>query len=88
LFFAFICNTLGIPIAAGQLYPFFALLLSPLIAVSAMSFSLVAVILNAFRLNLVKMQWVAHLSQNKSAHLGKPNNLVESFANLRKHVEV
>ncbi len=50
LFFAFIYNTLGVPIAAGVLYPFFGLLLSPMIAATAMSFSSVSVILNALRL--------------------------------------
>ncbi len=55
LFFAFIYNVLGIPIAAGMLYPFFGLLLSPIIAAAAMSFSSVSVILNALRLNRIKM---------------------------------
>ncbi|HUX91071.1 MAG TPA: heavy metal translocating P-type ATPase [Gallionellaceae bacterium] len=55
LFFAFIYNVLGIPIAAGVLYPFFGLLLSPIIAAAAMSFSSVSVIFNALRLNRVKM---------------------------------
>lgn len=50
LFFALIYNTLGIPIAAGVLYPFFGLLLSPMIAALAMSFSSVSVIANALRL--------------------------------------
>ncbi|UOE39733.1 copper-translocating P-type ATPase [Chryseobacterium suipulveris] len=51
LFFAFIYNTLGIPVAAGLLYPFFGILLSPMIAAAAMSFSSVSVILNSLRLN-------------------------------------
>ena len=55
LFFAFIYNVLGIPIAAGVLYPFFGLLLSPIIAAAAMSFSSVSVISNALRLNRVKL---------------------------------
>jgi P-type Cu+ transporter len=50
LFFAFIYNTAGIPIAAGLLYPFFGLLLSPMIAAAAMSLSSVSVIANALRL--------------------------------------
>jgi P-type Cu+ transporter len=51
LFFAFIYNVLGIPIAAGVLYPFFGVLLSPVIASVAMTFSSVSVIGNALRLN-------------------------------------
>ena len=50
LFFAFFYNTLGIPVAAGLLYPFFGILLSPMIAAAAMSFSSVSVIGNALRL--------------------------------------
>lgn len=50
LFFAFIYNAVGVPIAAGALYPFFGILLSPMIAGAAMSFSSVSVILNALRL--------------------------------------
>ena len=55
LFFAFIYNALGVPIAAGALYPFFGLLLSPMIAGAAMSFSSVSVIANALRLRSVKL---------------------------------
>jgi cation transport ATPase len=50
LFFAFVYNSLGVPVAAGILYPFFGLLLSPIIAAAAMSFSSVSVIANALRL--------------------------------------
>ena len=53
LFFAFAYNALGIPIAAGLLYPFFGLLLSPMIAGAAMSLSSVSVIGNALRLRRV-----------------------------------
>jgi P-type Cu+ transporter len=55
LFFAFIYNALGVPIAAGVLYPFFGLLLSPMIAGAAMSFSSVSVIANALRLRSLKL---------------------------------
>ncbi len=55
LFFAFIYNAAGVPIAAGVLYPFFGLLLSPIIAAAAMSFSSVSVIVNALRLRQVKL---------------------------------
>lgn len=55
LFFAFVYNSLGVPIAAGVLYPAFGLLLSPMIAAAAMSFSSVSVIGNALRLRKVKM---------------------------------
>jgi Cu+-exporting ATPase len=55
LFFAFIYNSLGVPIAAGVLYPLFGLLLSPIIAAAAMSFSSVSVIGNALRLKRAKI---------------------------------
>jgi len=55
LFFAFVYNTLGIPIAAGMLYPFFGILLSPMIAAAAMSLSSVSVITNALRLRRVTL---------------------------------
>jgi Cu+-exporting ATPase len=55
LFFAFIYNTVGLPIAAGLLYPFFGLLLSPMIASAAMTFSSVSVIGNALRLRHVSL---------------------------------
>jgi Cu+-exporting ATPase len=50
LFFAFIYNALGVPVAAGLLYPLWGVALSPMIAAAAMSFSSVSVILNALRL--------------------------------------
>jgi cation transport ATPase len=55
LFFAFLYNGLGVPLAAGLLYPFFGLLLSPMIAGAAMAFSSVSVILNALRLRKLEM---------------------------------
>jgi len=54
LFFAFIYNALGVPVAAGILYPFFGILLSPILAAAAMSFSSVSVIANALRLKSIK----------------------------------
>ncbi|HEX7723098.1 MAG TPA: heavy metal translocating P-type ATPase [Pyrinomonadaceae bacterium] len=55
LFFAFVYNSVGVPIAAGVLYPFVGLLLSPMIAAAAMSFSSVSVIANALRLRRVRL---------------------------------
>ncbi len=55
LFFAFVYNVLGVPLAAGVLYPIFGLLLSPMIAALAMSFSSVSVIVNALRLRNIKI---------------------------------
>ncbi|NOQ69982.1 MAG: HAD-IC family P-type ATPase, partial [Gammaproteobacteria bacterium] len=55
LFFAFIYNSLGVPVAAGILYPVFGLLLSPMIAAAAMSFSSVSVIVNSLRLRSAKL---------------------------------
>ncbi|OYP34171.1 heavy metal translocating P-type ATPase [Rhodopirellula sp. MGV] len=56
LFFAFVYNAIGIPIAAGALYPFFGILLSPMIAAAAMSFSSVSVIANALRLRAINLR--------------------------------
>jgi Cu+-exporting ATPase len=55
LFFAFAYNVLGVPVAAGVLYPFFGLLLSPMIAAAAMSLSSVSVVGNALRLRTVQL---------------------------------
>jgi P-type Cu+ transporter len=55
LFFAFVYNALGVPIAAGVLYPWTGLLLSPIIASAAMTFSSVSVIANALRLRRVQL---------------------------------
>jgi Cu+-exporting ATPase len=55
LFFAFLYNSLGVPLAAGVLYPFFGILLSPILAAAAMSFSSVSVITNSLRLRHAKL---------------------------------
>jgi Cu+-exporting ATPase len=55
LFFAFVYNALGVPLAAGVLYPFFGILLSPIIASAAMALSSVSVIINSLRLRSVKL---------------------------------
>ncbi len=55
LFFAFVYNSIGVPVAAGVLYPFFGILLSPIIAAAAMSFSSVSVVGNALRLRNVRL---------------------------------
>jgi P-type Cu+ transporter len=55
LFFAFVYNALGVPVAAGVLYPYFGLLLNPMIAAAAMSFSSVSVIANALRLRKARL---------------------------------
>ena len=56
LFFAFVYNILGVPVAAGILYPFFGILLSPMIASAAMTFSSVSVITNALRLRNIELE--------------------------------
>jgi Cu+-exporting ATPase len=66
LFFAFIYNVIGVPIAAGVLYPVFGLLLSPMIASAAMTFSSVSVILNAQQSEIIILKgkrWPTNISQ-------------------------
>ena len=55
LFFAFVYNAVGVPIAAGVLYPIFGVLLSPMLAAAAMSFSSVSVIANSLRLRRIQL---------------------------------
>jgi Cu+-exporting ATPase len=55
LFFAFIYNVLGVPVAAGALYPAFGILLNPMVAAAAMSFSSVSVIANSLRLRKARL---------------------------------
>ena len=61
LFFAFVYNALGVPIAAGVLYPVFGILLSPIIAAAAMALSSVSVIANAARLRTVELRLMQHV---------------------------
>jgi Cu+-exporting ATPase len=69
LFFAFIYNALGVPVAAGVLYPFFGLLLNPMIAAAAMSFSSVSVIGNALRLGSIRLSSTApRATESGAAH--------------------
>jgi len=56
LFFAIVYNAAGVPIAAGILYPFFGIMLSPMLAAAAMSLSSVCVITNALRLRKIRLQ--------------------------------
>src|SRR5205085_11935597 len=66
LFFAFIYNSIGVPIAAGILYPFFGLLLSPILAAAAMSLSSVSVIGNSLRLRKIRLRSEEHTSELQS----------------------
>ena len=59
LFFAFVYNAFGVPIAAGILYPWFGILLSPVIAALAMSLSSVSVVSNALRLRRLRLEGAA-----------------------------
>ena len=70
LFFAFVYNALGIPIAAGLFYPFFGVLLSPIIAGAAMSLSSVSVITNALRLRHAKLNRNSSLVFRNSPQAG------------------
>ena len=79
LFFAFVYNMLGVPIAAGALYPAFVLLLSPIIASAAMTFSSVSVIANALRLNS-EARWTVRTSRQDSA-TDQYFSAVELFSN-------
>ena len=56
LFFSFLFNGIGVPVAAGVLYPAFGILLSPMFAGAAMAFSSLTVVLNALRLNTVSLE--------------------------------
>jgi Cu+-exporting ATPase len=69
LFFAFIYNTAGVPVAAGILYPFLGILLSPIIAASAMALSSVSVIANALRLGRVRL-WNSCNGERRLSHCG------------------
>ncbi len=66
LFFAFIYNSLGVPIAAGVLYPVFGLLLSPMIAAAAMTFSSVSVVTNALRLQKINLEQITTMLNAKT----------------------
>ncbi len=73
LFFAFVYNSLGVPIAAGLLYPFFGVVLSPVFAALAMSFSSVSVIANALRLRHIRLLTAARLTGRRSIGDDKPD---------------
>lgn len=77
LFWAFFYNALGIPIAAGILYPFTGILLSPMIAALAMSLSSVCVVLNALTLNLFKFKKNAKSNNNTEKVIKKEENIMK-----------
>lgn len=70
LFFAFIYNALGVPVAAGVLYPAFGILLSPIFAAAAMSFSSVSVIANSLRLRMLEPVHREYQEANDRMHAG------------------
>ncbi len=79
LFWAFGYNALGVPVAAGVLYPFFGVLLSPVIAATAMSFSSVSVITNALRLRKVKLGTTAQTNTHAPDKIQKPKTEEETM---------
>ena len=85
LFFAFVYNVLGVPIAAGALYPFFGILLSPMLASAAMTFSSVSVILNALRLRRVELLSpgaVAELYTSPSGGVGSRKEVIHELQSV------
>ena len=88
LFFAFIYNAAGVPIAAGVLYPIFGILLSPIIAAGAMALSSVSVIGNALRLNRVQLDAMSKLSRTVTieAPAERVFAYVDDIRNLARHM--
>lgn len=88
LFFAFIYNAAGVPVAAGVLYPLFGVLLSPIIAAAAMALSSVSVIANALRLNSVRLD--ARSKVSRSVTIEAPAErvfaYVDDIRNLARHM--
>jgi hypothetical protein len=83
LFFAFIYNLLGVPIAAGILYPFIALLLNPMIAGAAMSFSSLSVVSNALRLrSALKYGDRQNVKEGNRRREGETVRLMARFSNV------
>ena len=88
LFFAFIYNAAGVPVAAGVLYPLFGVLLSPIIAAAAMALSSVSVIANALRLNRVRLDARSKLSRSVTieAPAERVFAYVDDIRNLARHM--
>lgn len=85
LFWAFIYNIIGIPVAAGVLYPFFGITLNPMIAAAAMSISSFCVVTNALRLNLVKIDNFNH----KNYRIGELNmSLFKKSGSKKPYIEI